>query len=489
MTAEAARCLSVVMPCFNEIATIGSMVDRVLASEYTAELIIVDDGSTDGTADYLRKIDDPRVTIIIQPANQGKGAALRMGLEKAKQPFVIIQDADEEYDPKEYPVLLRPLLSGKADVVYGSRFLPAGERRVLYFWHSLGNRILTSASNMLNDLNLTDMETCYKVFRQEVLQSFRIEENRFGVEPEITAKVARGRWRIFEVGISYAGRTYAEGKKINWKDGLWALYCIVKYSALVGRPLHPDPGQDSRSIDVQAADVPLASTLESLDEAHNYSAWIYSMMEPFLGEKVLEVGAGHGTFTEIMAPGRQVTATDASTRCEQLLAERFGDRHDVIVKNYDAQDPSDQGGFDSVVLINVLEHLDDDAEVVRRLGDALRPGGHLVVFVPAFQGLYGEFDRSIGHRRRYTRSGLTSLMHSAGLEPVADRYVNLVGFFAWWVLVRRLGMAPTSGQLVRLYDRVVVPVLRPVEKAWEPPFGQSVFVAARRPAGAEEPPG
>ena len=224
------RCLSVVMPCFNETETILEIVARVLASPWTQELVIVDDGSTDGTRDLLAKLDDPRVRVLLQPHNQGKGAALRRGFAEAGAPFVVVQDADLEYDPDDYSELLAPLLADKADVVYGSRFLGGQAHRVLYFWHSVGNKALTLASNMVTDLNLTDMETCYKAFRRDVLDSFVVEEQRFGIEPEITGKVAAQGWRIYEVGISYSGRTYAEGKKIGWRDGVRAIYCILRYS-------------------------------------------------------------------------------------------------------------------------------------------------------------------------------------------------------------------------------------------------------------------
>lgn len=224
------RCLSVVVPCFNEAATVEQVLERVLASPHVQEVVVVDDGSTDGTRELLEKVTDERVRVLLQPGNRGKGAALRRGFAEATAEYVVVQDADLEYDPAEYGVLLEPLLDGRADVVFGSRFVGGGAHRVLYFWHSVGNRLLTLASNAFTNLNLTDMETCYKVFRREVIQSIDLVEDRFGFEPEVTAKVAKGGWRVYEVGISYSGRTYAEGKKIGWRDGVRALWCIVRYS-------------------------------------------------------------------------------------------------------------------------------------------------------------------------------------------------------------------------------------------------------------------
>ena len=229
------RCLSVVIPCYNEETTIKELLSRVLTSQWVAEVLLVDDCSSDSTLEMVRSVGDPRLRIFVQPRNAGKGAALRRVFREATADFVVIQDADLEYDPREYGRLLEPLLAGDADVVFGSRFMSDRPHRVLYFWHSVGNRILTAISNASTNLNLTDMETCYKVFRREVIQSLDLVENRFGIEPEITAKVARGKWRVFEVGISYTGRTYAEGKKIGWRDGIAALVCIIKYSPLLNR--------------------------------------------------------------------------------------------------------------------------------------------------------------------------------------------------------------------------------------------------------------
>ena len=229
---EIKPCLTAVMPVYNEAATVVEVVKVVLAQRPVQQLVIVDDCSQDGSWDQLQPIAriEPRIKLIRHEVNKGKGAALRTGLAHATSEIVVIQDADLEYDPAEYCRLIAPILSGKADVVYGSRFCGNDAHRVLYYWHSVGNNFLTMCSNMATDLNLSDMETCYKAFRRELIQQIRIEENRFGFEPEITAKVAKAKVRIYEVGISYTGRTYAEGKKIGWRDGFHALWCIWKYN-------------------------------------------------------------------------------------------------------------------------------------------------------------------------------------------------------------------------------------------------------------------
>jgi glycosyltransferase involved in cell wall biosynthesis len=225
--------LSVVIPAYNERATIEEIIRRVRETGTVREIIVVDDMSTDGTRDILPRLaQETGIRVIYHDSNRGKGAALRTGFAAATSDLVIVQDADLEYNPQEYPRLARPILDGRADVVFGSRFSGSDERRVLFFWHSLGNRLLTTLSNMFTNLNLTDMETCYKMFRTEVLRKISIEEDRFGFEPEITAKIARLGCRVYEVGISYSGRDYSQGKKIGWKDGVRALWCIVRYSLL-----------------------------------------------------------------------------------------------------------------------------------------------------------------------------------------------------------------------------------------------------------------
>ena len=223
--------LSIIIPCYNESKTIISLIEAVKKSPVKKrEIIIVDDGSKDGTRDILGELSDPEVRVIFHAQNQGKGAALRTGFNEAKGDICIVQDADLEYDPQEFQIVIQPILDGKADVVFGSRFQGGRPHRVVYFWHRIGNGLLTLMSNFFTDLNLSDMETCYKAFRREVIQSINIKENRFGFEPEVTAKISKMNIRIYEVGISYYGRTYDEGKKIGWKDGVRAIYCILKYN-------------------------------------------------------------------------------------------------------------------------------------------------------------------------------------------------------------------------------------------------------------------
>jgi 2-polyprenyl-3-methyl-5-hydroxy-6-metoxy-1,4-benzoquinol methylase len=472
------------MPCYNEAATITTVAQKVLASPFTAELIIVDDGSTDGTLGLATAVDDPRVRVLTQPTNQGKGAALRRGFAAATAPYVIVQDADLEYDPDEFRVVLGPLLDGRADVVYGSRFQADRPHRVLYYWHSVGNRTLTTVSNMFTNLNLTDMETCYKAFRREVIQSIVIEEDRFGFEPEITAKLARGKWRVWEVGISYAGRTYDEGKKIGWKDGIRAMYCILRYSPLRERVQERFAGRP-RTTQAPAtfgeADQELVATLESLDGAHRYAEWIYGLAKPHLGPEILDVGAGHGTFSALFAADGHVVASEMSAQSAERLRTRFADDPRVEVRNAALAEVVTGQSYDSVVLINVLEHIEDDGLALKQIASALKPGGRVILWVPAFSQLYSDFDRRVGHYRRYRIKGLIQKVEAAGFSVNDARYVNSLGAVAWWVLVKEMRRVPTTGTLVQIYDQLFVPVLRRLEAGRRPPIGQSVFCVATLP--------
>ncbi|HEX3110512.1 MAG TPA: glycosyltransferase family 2 protein, partial [Thermoanaerobaculia bacterium] len=287
--------LSVVIPCYNERATVAELLRRVREVPVDKEIIVIDDRSTDGSKDVVAALAQqwPEIRHILQPVNQGKGAAIRRGIAEALGDIVVIQDADLEYDPDEYPKLIQPIVDGHADVVFGSRF-EGYPRRVMMYWHRLGNNFLTFASNATTNLDLTDMETCYKVFRREVIQSIKLNSNRFGIEPEITAKVAKRGYRIYEVPISYYGREYWEGKKINWKDGFSALWTILKYGLF----------------DDTSSEPPTYKTLRRLDSLKRYNSWIWERLAPYVGQRVLEIGAGSGTMTRFLYGRELIVATD-----------------------------------------------------------------------------------------------------------------------------------------------------------------------------------
>ncbi len=338
--------------------------------------------------------------------------------------------------------------------------------------------MLTLYSNMLTNVNLTDMETCYKVFRREVLQHIVVEEDRFGVEPELTAKVAALGCRIFEVGISYHGRSYAEGKKIGWRDGARAFWAISKYSVSTR-------AQRNRrrrvATDFAAADAALEGTLDTLDHATRYGDWVATLLESHVHGRVLEVGAGHGSFSERLAGlGTSLAVCEPSDRAVAILEDRFSGDPKVTILHGDLADAVATGPYDSVVLVNVLEHIEDDDKALALIRDSLRPGGRVALFVPAFELLYSSYDHEIGHHRRYRRAELVQKVTNAGLSVVESRYVNSVGFVAWLGSARLLGLRPTRPSLAQFYDRVAVPLVRRAESRVEPAFGQSLFLAAER---------
>jgi glycosyltransferase involved in cell wall biosynthesis len=465
--------LSIVIPAYNEGRTIREILSQVLAvdlGDLEREIVIVDDGSTDGTRDILRGLDGKNgVRVILQAHNMGKGAAVWAGMRASTGDLVVIQDADLEYDPEEYPVLLGPILSGKADVVYGSRFLgsPHGHR-VLYFWHTVGNRFLTLMSNVFTDLNLSDMETCYKVLTRGVVDRLDLRSQRFGVEPEITCKVARMRARIYEVPISYNGRTYEEGKKIGWKDAFQAVWTILKYFRWEA------PESDVGAI-----------TLRRMGELTVYNRWLHERFEAWLGSRVLEVGSGVGNQTRFFADRERVVASDIEPHYVGELRNRFERQSNVRVASFrfplTEGDRADLGRerIDTIVCLNVLEHIEDDAGTLADFFRVLQPGGHLALLVPALPALYGTLDENLRHYRRYEKGALATLVGHAGFALDSIRYLNRPGALGWWLNARVLKRRVLPKRQLGAF-KWVMPLLRAEEKS-EPSFGMSLLVLARKP--------
>ncbi len=464
--------LSIVMPAYNERKTLREIVGRVLAVDLgriEKELVIVDDGSTDGTRDLLRELDGTNgIRAIFQPVNMGKGAAVGTGMRASTGDVVLIQDADLEYDPREYSVLLRPILDGEADVVYGSRFLGTPEgHRVLYFWHTVGNRFLTLMSNVFTNLNLTDMETCYKAMTREVVDRLDLESKRFGIEPEITCKVASLRARIFEVPISYHGRTYEEGKKIGLKDAFQAVWTILKYFRWEA------PKNDIGAI-----------TLRRMSHLGPYNGWLHGRFDGYLGQRILEVGSGVGNQTRFFDDRERVVASDIEPHYVRELRTRYEGRSNVRIGSFrfplseaDAGDLADER-IDTVVCLNVLEHIEDDRGALSGFAQVLGTGGHLVLLVPAMPSLYGTLDVHLRHFRRYERNALKAIVEAAGFAVEDIRYLNRPGVLGWWLnskLLKRRVLP--KGQLAAF--RGILPFLRLEEKS-APSFGMSLLVLARR---------
>jgi glycosyltransferase involved in cell wall biosynthesis len=467
---EAAKAplLSVIVPCYNERATVAELLRRVKEVPIDKEIIVIDDQSTDGSRDVVASLalQWPEIRHILQPVNQGKGAAIRRGIGEARGDIVLIQDADLEYDPEDYSRLIQPIIDGHADVVFGSRF-EGYPRRVMLYWHRLGNTFLTALSNMTTNLDLTDMETCYKAFRREVIQSIKLNSDRFGIEPEITAKLAKRGYRIFEVPISYYGRDYWEGKKINWKDGFSAIWTILRYG------LAHDTKGEPRTY----------SHLRRRGRLKRYNRWVWERMQRWVGQRVLETGAGWGTMTRFLYGRELVVASDKETPYLDRLKNNFRRKPGIIVEHLDLESDTaldlSRYAFDTITCINVLEHTTDDEGALKRAWQILVPGGRVIIFVPAGKELFGTLDKGMGHERRYDKEELLDKLRRTGFEIEHASYQNQVAKLAWWLNSKVLGRTALPSGQSWLFD-AMVPVLKALEGD-SPSDGLSLIAVGRKP--------
>ncbi len=442
--------VSVLVPVYNEEEFAGVLLDRVFAAPLpdncTLEVIVVDDASTDSSLEVVTRLASERpdkVRVIRHAKNRGKDAAIRTAIEHATGDFGLIQDADLEYDPAEYMKLLKPLIEGQADAVFGSRFVVAGERRVLYYWHSVANKMLTTFCNMMADTNLTDMETCYKAFRLTLVKSIPLRSDRFGIEPELTIKLAQRNSRMYEVPISYHGRTYAEGKKIGLKDAVQAAFTILRYG--LTRDIYVD--NDS-------------TILDSLADTPRFNRWMADVIKPYVGDRVLEIGAGIGNLTLHLSRRKSLyIATDIDEQHLRRLAARFlyrpnlRVRHGNLVCAHDFRELA--GCMDSVVCLNVVEHVEDDVTALRNIFNCLRPQGRAIILVPEGPSLYGTLDRVLGHYRRYTEEELKAKMEDAGFQVERILQFNRITRPGWYWNGRILRRRTFSRLQLWFFDRFV----------------------------------
>ena len=466
--------LSAIIPVYNERFLVRELVTRVLAVSAPEirelELVIVDDGSRDGSLEILRQLarEHPdRIRLLEQGRNQGKGAAIRRGVAAATGDLVIFQDADLEYDPRDYGRLVRPFLEDGADVVYGSRFMPSDRRRVLYFRHTLGNRLLTLLSNWFTDLNLTDMETCYKVFRAPLIKSLPIRSHDFAMEPEITAKVAKRECRLFEVPISYLGRTYREGKKIGMKDAWKALRAIVRFWLVD---------------DLYAEDEYGSHILHSLERVQRFNRWMADAIAPLIGARVLEVGAGIGNLTTELLPRDLYVASDVNPHYLAYLRNLALGKPYLEIERIDVEDGAWlarwQGSFDTVVCLNVIEHVRQPLAAMRHMRAALRPGGRLVLYVPQGPWLYSRLDEVLGHRCRYRKQELAEELRQAGFEVESLRDFNRISVPGWWWNGKVLRKRQLGRLQLKLFN-VLLPLLRLLDPLVPAP-GLGIIAVGRR---------
>ena len=442
--------LSVLVPLFNEEEFVGTLLESVMAAPLPPglerEIVVADDGSTDASVEEVEAVAAryPEIIRLLKTRrNQGKGAALARAIAEARGEFAIIQDADLEYDPREYQRILAPLLDGRADAVYGSRFMVSGERRVLYFWHSLANHLLTGMCNIFADLNLTDMETCYKAFRTPLLKSIPIRSQRFGFEPEITIKLAKRQARIYEVPITYNGRTYEEGKKIGLKDAFEAFWVILKTA--LSRDIYADQEK---------------GILDAFSGSPRFNRWMADTIRPYIGKDVLEIGAGIGNLTQfLISRRRKYVVTDRDSEHLKRLSVRLSGRPNLEIALLDASRADDyrpfRGRMDTVVCLNVLEHIEDDLAALRNIHSTLREGGRAIILVPQEQRIFNSLDRELGHRCRYSEEQLRLRLAEAGFIVEAAHHFNRISRPGWWLngtLLRRR----TIGRFqLKMFDRMV----------------------------------
>jgi glycosyltransferase involved in cell wall biosynthesis len=472
--------LSILMPVYNERTVVERSIGLVMAAplpeNMDRELIVVDDCSTDGTWHILERLAAayPELRLYRHEKNAGKGAAVRTAITKAEGDFSLIQDADLEYDPAEYPRLLQPLLDGHADAVFGSRYLAGEQMRILPFWHSMINKGLTLVSNMFCNLNLTDMETCYKVFRTDLLKSVPIRSDRFGFEPEITMKSAKRKFRIYEVPISYHGRTYEEGKKIGWKDGVKALAVVLKfwiiddlYAAPYGR-----------------------GVLNNLTGTPQYLSWVARKLRPHVGDTVLEIGAGIGNISgRLMSRRLLYVAAEKDPLHLHALRNRFLRTPNVVVQKLDPANAGDFAAmeqcFDTAICLNVIEYLDDPAAMLRSLRAALKPNGSLIVLAPQGPALFGAVDRRLGHKRRYRAAELRALLAAENFAVEQLYQFNRAGTLPWLTFSRMMGAGNINKLVLKIFDKTVW-LWRRIDGLFPWP-GLSLIVVARNSATAAGP--
>ncbi len=442
--------LSILIPVYNERTVVERSLSLVLGAplpeNMERELVIVDDCSTDGTSEILDRMaaGEPRIRLFRQLVNQGKGAAVRTAIQKAQGDFCLVQDADLEYDPSEYMRLLRPLVDGNADAVFGSRYLVSDQTRLLPYWHTMINKTLTLLSNIFSNLNVSDMETCYKVFRTDLLKSIPIRSNRFGFEPEITMKCSKRKLRVYEVPISYHGRTYEEGKKIGWKDGVKALGVIL-YFWVVDDLYEPHYGR---------------GLLNSLTGTPQYISWVTRVLRPHLGDRVLEIGAGMGNLTgRLMARKLQYVAGEGDALYLHALRNRFLRTPNVTVCELHPEVPADYepgaGQFDTALCVNVLESVKDPVGVLTSLRTCLAPGGSVLVLVPQGKGLYGSLDEGMGQLRRFSREELGQILGQTGFTLDRMYQLNKIGTLSWWIFGKLLHRRTISRPALKLFDKTV----------------------------------